>query len=141
MGEVRMRVRKTGPEESKSAATSPQAEKSTNENFGFSALTSCLVDAGGNRSSGAGRARRKALGVSALVQFCTLMALLIVPLFATGTRLIIHATNFVPLPPYGGGPKQASANNQRVQRPPTGHPAIDPFPVTRQIQAPTKPTT
>src|SRR5580704_1139563 len=122
MGEVRMRVRKTGPEESKSAATSPQAEKSANENFGFSALTSCLVDAGGNTSSGAGRARRKALGVSALVQFCTLMALLIVPLFATGTRLIIRATNFVPLPPYGGGPKRDLPHAQ--QHSTTTHTAI-----------------
>ena len=58
------------------------------------------MDADGNASSGAGRARRKALGVSELVQFFSLMALLIVQLFATGTRLIIHATNFVPLPPY-----------------------------------------
>jgi periplasmic protein TonB len=101
-----MRVQKTGPEESKSAASSPQTEKSSRENFGLSALTSCLVDADGNASSGADRARRKALGVSVLVQFCTLMALLIVPLFATGTRLIIHATNFIPLPPYSGGPKR-----------------------------------
>jgi TonB family protein len=140
MGEVRMRFRKTGPEESKSAPSFPQAEKSSHENFGLSALTSCLVDADGNTSTGAGRARRKALGVSALVQFCTLVALLIVPLFATGTRLIIHTTNFVPLPPYGGGPKQAQANPQRVQPPATGHPSIDPFPTTRQIQVPTKPS-
>jgi protein TonB len=101
-----MRSGKTGPEESKSAASSPPVEKSAHENFGLSALTSCLVDADGNTTAGAGRTRRKALGVSALVQFCTLMALLIVPLFATGTRLIIHATNFVPLPPYGGAPKR-----------------------------------
>jgi periplasmic protein TonB len=141
MGEVRMRCKKTGPEELKSAESSAQVEKSSHENFGLSALTSCLVDADGDRSSGAGRARRKALGVSALVQFCTLMALLIVPLFATGTRLIIHAMNFVPLPPYGGAPKQAPANNQRVQPPPLGHPSIDPFPVTRQIQTPTRPAT
>ncbi|HEY4838964.1 MAG TPA: energy transducer TonB [Candidatus Acidoferrales bacterium] len=101
-----MRVRKTGLEELKSTASSPQAEKTSHEDFGLSALTSCLVDADGNTLGSAGRARRKALGVSALVQFCTLVALLIVPLFATGTRLIIHATNFVPLPPYSGGPKR-----------------------------------
>jgi periplasmic protein TonB len=136
-----MRSGKTGPEESKSAAISPQAEESSHENFGLSALTSCLVDVDGNSTAGAGRARRKALGVSALVQFCTLVALLIVPLFATGTRLIIHATNFIPLPPYGGAPKQAPANPQEVQSLPTSHPSIDPFPVTRQIQVPTKPTT
>jgi protein TonB len=101
-----MRTRKTGHEVSKSAPRSLEADKSSHENFGLSALTSCLVDADGNSSAGAGRARRKALGVSALVQFCTLVALLIVPLFATGTRLIIHATNFVPLPPYSGTPKR-----------------------------------
>jgi periplasmic protein TonB len=136
-----MRSKKTCSEGPKLATTSPQAGKSSHENFGLSALTSCLVDADGNASSGAGRARRKALGVSALVQFCTLMALLIVPLFATGTRLIIHATNFVPLPPYGGAPKQAPGNNQRVQPPQAGHPPIDPFPITHQIQLPTRPKT
>ncbi len=135
-----MRVRKTGPEVSKSAGSSPQAEKSVHENFGLSALTSCLVDTDRNASAGAGRARRKALGVSALVQFCTLLALLIVPLFATGTRLIIHATNFVPLPPYGGGPKQAPANNQRVQPRTIRHPNADFFPAPPQIQMPTRPT-
>jgi protein TonB len=137
MGEVRMRVRKTGPEELKSAASSPQAKKSSHENFGLSALTSCLVDADGNMSAGAGRARREALGVSALVQFCTLVALLVVPLFATGTRLIIHATNFVPLPPYGGGPNQAPANTQR----PTSTPVVRdsrPHFEYRQVQAPTQ---
>jgi periplasmic protein TonB len=131
-----MRVRKTGPEEPKSAVSSPQAEKSSRENFGLSALTSCLVDADGNMAAGAGRARRKALGVSALVQFCTLVALLIVPLFATGTRLIIHATNFVPLPPYGGGPKQVPANTQRPTLTPAvrdSHPRFE----YRQVQAPT----
>lgn len=136
-----MRFEKTGPEESRSAASSPQTEKSSRENFGLTALTSCLVDADGNSSAGAGRARRKALGVSALVQFCTLVALLIVPLFATGTRLIIHATNFVPLPPYGGGPKQAPVSGQRVQPPAINHPNVDFFPVPPQIQVPTRPTT
>jgi protein TonB len=130
-----MRSKKTGPEESKLAVSLPPAEKPCRENFGLTALTSCLVDADGNASTGAGRARRKALGVSALVQFCTLVALLIVPLFATGTRLIIHATNFIPLPPYGGAPKQASANPQR----PTSTPLVrDPHPrfEYRQVQAP-----
>jgi periplasmic protein TonB len=132
-----MRSRKTGPEELKSAANLPRAEKSSRENFGLTALTSCLVDADGNMTAGAGRARRKALGVSALVQFCTLMALLIVPLFATGTRLIIHATNFVPLPPYGGAPKQAPESAQR----PTSTPVVRdsrPHFEYRQVQAPTQ---
>jgi len=76
------------------------------------------------------------MGVSALVQFCTLTVLLIVPLFATGSRLILHQTNFVPLPPYGGGPKPNAANTQRATLPPTHGPRPEfHFP---QIQAPTQ---
>lgn len=111
-----MRFKELGPDESKSTANSQQTEK-PHDSFGLTALTSCLVDADGTTSAGAGRARRKALGVSALIQFCTLMALLIVPLFATGTRLILRPTNFVPLPPYGGAPKQAAGNTHRPNLP------------------------
>jgi TonB family protein len=116
MGEVCMRSKKSGSESSKSAAISQQAEKS-HDSFGLTALTSCLVDADGNNSAGAGRARRKALGASALIQFCTLMALLIVPLFATGSRLILRPTNFVPLPPYGGAPKSRPSDIARPSSP------------------------
>jgi TonB family protein len=129
-----MRFKKLSPDESKSAANSQQAEKS-HDNFGLTALTSCLVDADGNNSAGAGRARRKALGVSALIQFCTLMALLIVPLFATGTRLILRPTNFVPLPPYGGAPKSRPADIARPSSPPQ-HGSRPRFAYT-PIQAPT----
>jgi periplasmic protein TonB len=107
-----MSSKKSSLEAMKSAANPQQTEKS-HDSFGLTALTSCLVDADGTTSAGAGRARRKALGVSALIQFCTLVALLIVPLFATGSRLILRPTNFVPLPPYGGAPKQAAANTPR----------------------------
>ena len=107
-----MRVAKSGPAAQKSSVIAQQVEKAQ-ENFGLSALTSCLVDADGNMTAGAGRARRKALGVSALIQFCTLVALLVVPLFATGSRLILRPTNFVPLPPYGGAPKREQSHNQR----------------------------
>lgn len=133
-----MRFVKSGPGELKSSVSEQQVE-TAQENFGLSALTSCLVDADGNMTAGAGRARRKALGVSALVQFCTLLALLIVPLFATGSRLILRPTNVVPLPPYGGAPKQAPTNNQRVTPPPTKHLSGDFFPVTQQIIVPTRP--
>jgi protein TonB len=141
MGGVCMRSKKLGLAESKSVANSQQTEK-PQENFGLSALTSCLVDA--NSSAGAGRARRKALGVSALIQFCTLTALLIVPLFATGSRLVLRPTNFVPLPPYGGAPKQDLPRSQQ-QPARTHNPTIltgfhDPAPTP--IRPPTKiPTT
>lgn len=128
-----MRSTKSDRAELKSAANSQQKEKSQ-ENFGLTALTNCLVDTDRNRSAGAGRARRKALGVSALIQFCTLTALLIVPLFATGSRLIYRPANFVPLPPYGGAPKQAAANTQRTTLPPRdSHPRF----AYTQVQAPT----
>jgi periplasmic protein TonB len=139
MGEVCMRSKKSDQAESNSAANSPQNEKSR-ENFGLSTLTSCLLDAHGNSSSGGGRARRKALGVSALIQFCTLTALLIVPLFATGSRLILRLTNFVPLPPYGGAPKQTPASSPRASVP-SQHDSRPRFAYT-QVQAPTHiPTT
>lgn len=131
-----MRSKKSDRVELNSAANSQEKEKSR-ENFGLTALTSCLVDADGNTSAGAGRARRKALGVSALIQFCTLTALLIVPLFATGSRLILRPTNFVPLPPYGGAPKQPPANAQRTVVPGPirdSHPRFE-YP---QVQAPTR---
>jgi protein TonB len=133
-----MRPTKSGPEEFNSSASSQQSEKSQ-ENFGISALTRCLVDAEGNTTAGAGRSRRKALGVSALVQFCTLTALLIVPLFATGSRFIVHQTNFVPLPPYGGAPRHDLPHTQ-AQATSTNHlPLLTVF--HDQIQMPTRPQT
>src|SRR5579863_2132127 len=138
MGEVSMRFAKSGPAAPESSVIAQQAEQAK-ENFGLTALTSCLVDADGNTTAGAGRARRKALGVSALIQFCTLVALLVVPLFATGSRLILRPTNFVPLPPYGGAPRQAPADSQR---PPSTIHHSPTFPVYRDvIQMPTRPQT
>jgi periplasmic protein TonB len=138
-GEVSMRFTKSGSEELKSSVISQQAEKSQ-ENFGISALTRCLVDADGNATTGAGRARRKALGVSALVQFCTLTALLIVPLFATGSRLILRATNFVPLPPYGGAQKRDLPRTQQSPTRTHNTPVFTRFrdPVQAPIRPPTK---
>jgi TonB family protein len=138
MGEVSMRSTNRGQARTESSARSRQAEESQ-ENFGISALTRCLVDADARTTAGAGRARRKALGVSALAQFGTLIAILIVPLFATGTRLILRPTNFVPLPPYGGAPRHNSAGVQRTTLSAT-HESRDTFHYP-QIKAPTRPTT
>jgi len=138
-----MRSKKSDRAELNSAEVSQQKENSQ-ENFGLTALTSCLVDADGNTSAGAGRARRKALGVSALIQFCTLTALLIVPLFATGSRLIYRPTNFVPLPPYGGAPKQDLPRSQQQPARPHGATILTGFhdPAPTPIRPPTKiPTT
>jgi protein TonB len=134
-----MRSKKSDRAELNSAENLQQQEKSR-ENFGVTALTSCLVDSDGNMSTGAGRSRRKALGVSALIQFCTLTALLIVPLFATGSRLIYRPTNFIPIPPYGGAPKQDLPRSQ--QQPRRTHSAISLTvsndPVSTPIRPPTK---
>jgi protein TonB len=133
-----MRSKELGPTGSSSVENSQQKEKSR-ENFGLSALTSCLVDADGNSSAGAGRSRRKALGVSALIQFCTLTAMLIVPLFATGSRLILRPTNFVPLPPYGGAPKQDLPRSR--QQPRGAHSAITLTIANDPVSAPIRPPT
>ena len=130
-------MRSTKPGSARSDSTGSREAEPSQENFGISALTRCLVDADTSATSGAGRARRKALGVSALVQFCTLTAILIVPLFATGTRLILRPTNFVPLPPYGGAPRH-DAGPVRTQPARTSQTPI--IPVLRdQIQSPTRP--
>jgi len=133
-----MRSTKSGSAKSDSIANSQPVE-GPRESFGISAFTSCLVDAGGNTNAGAGRARRKALGVSALAQFCTIAAILIVSLFATGTRLILRPTNFVPLPPYGGAPKHGPSHPQPMQIRTTSFPGSTIYPI--QIQRPTQPTT
>jgi len=54
-----MRSTKPGYTELNSSANSQHTEK-TQENFGITALTRCLVDANGNTTAGAGRERRKA---------------------------------------------------------------------------------
>lgn len=132
-----MRVAKSGLAAPRSSVSAQQAEK-LRENFGLSALTNCLVDADSSTTAVAGRARRKALGVSALIQFCTLTAILIVPLFATGGRLILRPTNFVPLPPYGGAPRQVAANTQPQIVPTIIHDAGHRFEYHPQVQAPTQ---
>ena len=139
MGEVCMRSKKLGPAEINSLEHSQHKEKSR-ENFGLSALTSCLIDVEGNSSTSAGRSRKNALGVSALIQFCTLTALLIVPLFATGSRLILRPTNFVPLPPYGGAPKQNLPRSQQQPRRTSSAItlAVHTDPVSPPIRPPTK---
>ncbi len=63
-------------------------------------LTDCLVDGDAAANSRAGQGRRRALGFSALTQAVVVGVVLLVPLFATGSKLIGKTT--VVMPPYGG---------------------------------------
>ena len=104
-----------------------------NKSLPLTALTDCLVDADTAVSAQFGRGRRNALGASALVQFCAICALLIWPLFATGSRLIAKSANVSP--PYGGMPH---ANRARTTPQfPRPQPRGEYFPTPPQIQVPT----
>ncbi len=84
----------------------------------LTAFADCLVDADTAASARFGRGRRKAFGASALVQFCAICALLIWPLFATGSRLIAKPT--VIIPPYGGMSHVNRPSAQQQTVPPRG---------------------
>lgn len=60
----------------------------------------CLVEPDRSAVSGVRRRRISAIGASAVLELFVLAALLIWPLFATGTRLIRR--EYIPIPPYGG---------------------------------------
>ena len=71
-------------------------------------LGKCLVEADPAVKTGALRARRKAMGASVAIEVAVVAALMIWPLFAAGTRLILPR-HPMPLPPYGApGLKPAS---------------------------------
>jgi len=69
-------------------------------------LADCLVDADPTSLSHAGRARGRAIGISAIAQAFLLAAILIVPLFATSH--LISVRNAVPIAPYGGMPRRGN---------------------------------
>ncbi|MFZ0818911.1 MAG: energy transducer TonB [Candidatus Acidiferrales bacterium] len=69
-------------------------------------LADCMVDADPNSTSRAGRARGRAIGISALAQAFLLAAILIVPLFATSQ--LVSVRNAVPIAPYGGMPRRGT---------------------------------
>ena len=64
-----------------------------------SALDKCLIEPEHSAITGIRRRKLSAIGASALLELFVLAALLIWPLFATGTRLIRR--EYVPIPPYG----------------------------------------
>src|SRR5580658_10380563 len=81
-------------------------------------LVECMVDADANASSRAGKARGRAIGISAFAQACVLALILIVPLFATSRSITV--INAVPIAPYGGMPRQSQeVNPSEVDRHPT----------------------
>jgi TonB family protein len=84
-------------------------------------LADCMVDADPNASSRAGKARGRALGISAFAQACVLTLILIVPLFAVNHRITV--INAVPIAPYGGMPRHGSEAkpNDANHRPAPAH--------------------
>lgn len=89
-------MRPTSPEVNKS--TNPLKSQTVPVPQGF--LAGCMVDADARASSRAGRARGRAIGISALAQACLLTLILIVPLLATSR--LTSARNAMPIAPYGG---------------------------------------
>jgi TonB family protein len=69
-------------------------------------LADCMVDADPNSTARAGRARGRAIGISAIAQACLLTLILIVPLFATSH--MISVKNAIPIAPYGGMPRRGA---------------------------------
>jgi protein TonB len=69
-------------------------------------LADCMVDADPNSSARAGRARGRAIGISALAQALLLTLILVVPLFATSH--LISIGNAIPIAPYGGMPRRGT---------------------------------
>jgi TonB family protein len=82
---------------------SPKSQTTTTHQ-GF--LADCMVDADPSSASRAGRARGKAIGISALAQACLLALMLIVPLLATSRPIAVK--NAIPIAPYGGIPRRGA---------------------------------
>ncbi len=74
-------------------------------------LADCLVECDPASSRRAGESRRKALGFSVLTQGIAVGALILVPLFATGSKIVGH-TIFVTVP-YGGHRPDPSPQQDR----------------------------
>jgi periplasmic protein TonB len=90
-------------------------------------LADCMVDADPNSNARAGRARGRAIGISAIAQALLLSLVLIVPLFATSN--LVTVKNAVPIAPYGGRPPRGpEAKPHEATRPPahTNHIITDP---------------
>lgn len=84
-----------------------------------SAFDKCLVDPDRATASRLRLRRTRAIGLSAFVELSVLAALLIWPLFATGTRLIRR--EFIPLPPYGHHSEPPAAERSSRPQPPINH--------------------
>ena len=76
----------------------------------------CLVEAHPAAEAGASRTRGEAFGISLLIECALVAALLIWPLFAAGTGLVLPR-QYVPLPPYGPPRAKHQARVQAANRP------------------------
>jgi protein TonB len=89
-------------------------------------LADCLVECDPALSRRAGQSRRKAVGFSVLTQGIAVGALILVPLFATGSKIVGH-TIFVTVPYGGHRPDPAPQQDRnRGARPPAGREARQP---------------
>jgi protein TonB len=98
-------------------ANGPDFSKDTSKDFPSVALGKCLVDANPSERLKALHTRQKAVGASVLIEAALVAALLIWPLFAAGTRLILPRT-YVPMPPYGA---PRTKQQPPAQTPPQSH--------------------
>ncbi len=65
----------------------------------LAAFTQCLVEPDPATAARVRHRRQRALGISAFLEVSFVVALLIWPLFATGSKLVRRA--YIPIPPYG----------------------------------------
>src|ERR1700674_821032 len=114
-------------------ATGMESKQDSGEQKRPEILADCLVECDMGAASRAGYFRGRAMGVSALAQIVVIGVMILVPLFATGSKLVAHG--YVVTVPWGG---RAQQPQQAVNQRPAGHTHGNPPPhnVT-QIVAPT----
>ena len=115
-------------------ATKMDAKQPLGEGNQPEMLADCLVEGNEVAGSRTGRYRGRAMGASALAQALVIGVVILVPLFATGSKLVTHG--FVVTVPWGG---QAKQPQQHVTQRPAGHTRVNPpLHNVTQIIAPTR---
>ena len=102
------------------------------------AFSKCLVDPDPATAARIRHRRQRAMGISAVAEISIVAAILIWPLFATGTRLVRRV--FIPISPYGAHRAQNQSENRR-HTPTSGLvvPHEPPIPGPRILTAPVAP--